>query len=152
MRGQCIRKFVKAPLSDAILCSTKINISQVVGDNFDHNAATETGHSTYHIMGSICVVTPAADVSRVIPRGKVSDEQIISVGKIETKYFGELSKKCGDKFLAVDEMRYGRIEPDLWTCAWLIKPFLPMWTGYMDLIHKRVRIIYLEIRFKNGPF
>ena len=127
-------------------CAIKTNSKmyefyQVVGDNFDHNSATETGHSTYHVMGSICVVTPATDVSRAIPRGKVSDEQILAAGKIETSYFGELSKKYGDKFLAIDEARYSRVELDLWTCAWLMKPFLPLWTGYMDLIHKRVRTL-----------
>lgn len=53
-----------------------------MADNVDHNIRTIDGHGTFHGMGIIAAVTPGTKESRIIPRLKVTTEEIKEVGKI----------------------------------------------------------------------
>ena len=47
-----------------------------IADNVDHNLRTLDGYNTFHGMGIIATVTPKTDVCKLIPRMKVTAEDI----------------------------------------------------------------------------
>ena len=90
-------------------------------------------------MASICLVTPAKKVTYTVPRGKVSQEEVLNRSKIEIQYINSLSKTNGPVFKAIKREIFTKPNVDLWGAVWLFSPVgAPMWTGYMDLIHRGV--------------
>ena len=68
---------------------------QYVADNADHNTRTIDGKNTFHGMGMIAAVTPGTKhIHKLIPRVKVTTEDIISVGHVNIKHF----KPHGENF------------------------------------------------------
>ena len=49
---------------------------QFVADNADHNAATIDGQNIFHGMGMIAVVTPGVSKPKIIPRKKVTMQDV----------------------------------------------------------------------------
>ena len=93
-------------------------------------------------------MTPAARVSRVIPRVNVTDEDIMQKSKIDIQYCKGLSKLCGQVFTNKTIIREHN-PVDIWSNVWLLKPHVPMWSGYMDLVKKGVSVYYFyELLFE----
>ena len=68
---------------------------QHIADNVDHNLRTLDGYNTFHGIGIIATVTPKTDVCKLIPRMKVTAEDIAAVGRINLAFMkpteGEIS-------------------------------------------------------------
>ena len=55
---------------------------QYSADNVDHNVCSIDGYATFHGMGIISMTTPAEKRSLVIPRVKMTSDDIVHVRRI----------------------------------------------------------------------
>ena len=83
---------------------TKDHFLQYVADNVDHDICTLDCFDTFHGMGMIAALTPAAKRHKAIPRRNVRLEEIKKVGKIQFHFYM-------DKQVHVNELlRYERLD------------------------------------------
>ena len=111
---------------------------QHIADNVDHNLRTLDGCNTFHGMGIIATVTPKTDVCKLIPRMKVTAEDIAAVGRINLAFMkpteGEISSLKYNKlsdFMTEDATANVDL---LWKTPWLLKPERPSWNGFMQMV------------------
>ena len=64
---------------------------QFVADNVDHNIGTIDGHNTFHGMGIIATITPGVKHCRTIHRVRASIEDVVSVGRINIRFYNQLT-------------------------------------------------------------
>jgi len=113
---------------------------QFVADNVDHNTRTLDGLNTFHGMGIIAGITPGTKRTQPIPRITVSTEEIKALAKIEIKYYkpqtdhmaeltyAELKNlKTLDKTFRLDLLS---------VVVWPLKYPTPMWSGFMQMVHR----------------
>ena len=60
---------------------------QFVADNVDHNICTLDGYGTFHGFGIIAAVTPSVTEDVPIPRIKVSNDDVVSAGRINVHFY-----------------------------------------------------------------
>ena len=76
-----------------------------------------------------------------IPRNNVTTPEILKVGQVETHYFKSskiCNQPCFELLNLVKSCDATRSLGDLWNCAWLLKPHMPVWNGLMQMIQKGV--------------
>lgn len=88
-------------------------------------------------MGIIAVTTPKTEIGKIIPRVKVTGEDIAAVGKINITFLkpkeGALPSLGYDKlsdFSAGDKTENAELP---WKTSWLLRPERPSWNGYMQM-------------------
>ena len=60
---------------------------QFVANNVDHNTRTLDGRNTFHGMGIIVTVTPEVKTTRIIPRIKVTVEDVKAIGRRDINFY-----------------------------------------------------------------
>ena len=106
-------------------------------DNADHDIRTLDGHGTFHGMGIIAALTPGVTPAMIIPRVKVTAEDIAAVGSINIEYF----RNEGTPQLHLQELHVpGRCDSielvdDLWKLLLPIRPNRPAWQGYAQMVY-----------------
>ena len=107
-------------------------------DNVDHNLVTLDGHNTFHGMGIIAIITPGCFSPFVIPRHKVTNDELYSVGGIEFKTL-KLNQPKDLSFQFEKLNAYNIIDNTkhlgtIWQTAWILQPNQPQWSGAMQSI------------------
>ena len=74
--------FLLALIFQALGCA----FPQHMADNVDNNLRNLDGYNTFHGMWLIAVTTPETDIAKIIPRVKVTAEDITAVGKINIAF------------------------------------------------------------------
>ena len=112
---------------------------QYVADNVAHNIATIEGNGTFHAMGIIAAITPRVKTQRrLIPKLKVTAEELATVGCINIEYFRSPQAVTPPMYHPLQDMRVkdGTSELDvLWKTSMLFHPKRPGWSGLMQMLH-----------------
>lgn len=121
---------------------------QFVFDNADHNICTLDGKSTFHAMGGIVCVSPAASVQPdvQVPRNvSVSSSDLVSLG-LRTVVPYSQPLKSGFSTVVVIDVSEDMLVPEsaataskldvLWACgSWLNVPEHTGWSGFNERIY-----------------
>lgn len=111
---------------------------QFVADNVDHNTATLDGHNSFHGMGIIASITPGVKFERIVPRNKVTKEDLIAAGRINIRCWkSDPNWKSTMKYEHLDSTATKTEISDfelLWKFSWGLKPSLPAWSGFMQMV------------------
>jgi hypothetical protein len=113
---------------------------QYSADNVDHNIRTLDGHNTFHGMGMIAAVTPQARIKSFIPRQKVSQKDIIQIGRIQIHYHSNESQGMS----SITYQKFYQLKfhdptfhlDTVWKTSVLFGKPRPLWSGYMQLVHQ----------------
>ena len=117
---------------------TQNSFMQFAADNVDHNVRTLDGLNTFHGMGMLATVTPGLQQKRAVPKIKVSEEDIISTGRIQIHFYNARPTMSHiqyrslplahaiDDTVAIDLLQYASV---------LFKPMRPSWSGVMQAAH-----------------
>ena len=122
---------------------TTEHFRQYSGDNVDHNVRGLDGKGTFHGMGIIAVVTPGElirELTRTIPTVPVARNDIVSVGKINTRHF--LSDRDSLHSLYYHTLKDPSLKDlsmdldILWKSSLLLNVTRPQWSGFAYLVQK----------------
>ena len=112
----------------------------IIGDNFDHNKITLTGHDTMHVMALMMTKTPSNPPPHRIPRDKKDIMDKNSLTRIDIKNFSKFNPstetiiyKSIPNIVADDNRDHLDI---LWKISLAYKKEKVMWQGYMTAITK----------------
>ena len=112
---------------------------QYIADNVDHNLRTIDGLSTFHGMGIMATLTPGITRATSVPRIKVTDEDILSVGQINIHHFmSAIERHCPISYKELkDHDRDHVTKVDLlWDISLSVKSPRPNLSGMMQMINK----------------
>lgn len=113
-------------------------MEQYAVDNVDHNVCSIDGNNTFHGMG-IATVTPAVQNRNLIPRHRVTSENIAAVGSVRIHYFN--SDCSALEWMAYDKLQQklqANTSPNLhlvWKASLLFGTPRPAWLGFMQMVH-----------------
>ena len=115
---------------------------QYVADNVDHNLRTLDGKGTFHGMGIIATITPAAKFNLSIPRKKIAtnaSQELARVGKIKIYFHKEersgLTALQYQQLVEIKATNHHANIDTLWKVATLFKSPKPLWSGLMQSVH-----------------
>ena len=60
---------------------------QWIADNVDHSSETLDGNNTVHMMGIMGTVTPGVCTNHTLKRRRISDNEILEIGKIDIVHY-----------------------------------------------------------------
>ena len=70
-----------------VVTVTEGQFVQYAADNVDHNIQTLDGYGTFHGMGMVAILTPGKCVTHVIPRHKVTTNEILRSRQVTIHYY-----------------------------------------------------------------
>ena len=151
-----VRKFEKnaAVASQPVIDEHTSQFMQYIADNVDHQTRTLDGHGTFHGMGSVVAITPAAKASLIIPRIEITAEDIRKVGHVEILHCNSDGKQMGTLvFEEIESTKYSDPTANLdliWKCSIMFGKERASWAGTMQLVHKgghpgRASVMFLPI-------
>lgn len=114
---------------------------QYSADNVDHNIRSIDGKNTFHGMGIIVSITPSSrSTESIIRRVNITSEDIASVGRINIHNFiPEKDRRNSMSYANLPdnntEEPYTRMDL-LWKTSLLLKVPRPLWSGFMQMVHK----------------
>ena len=129
--------------------STGIDIGRLPGqflqfsaDNVDHDTITLDGTGTFHGMGMVCTLTPAAandKATKPVPRLTTIPSDVL-------KHLSRVNLQIWNGEFNLKSMRYdgkslSNAYPSsdldlLWRFSWPSRPTRPKWSGFMQMVYK----------------
>ena len=109
----------------------------IIGDNFDHNKITLTGHDTIHVMALMMAKTPSIDAPHKIPRRNKMDLKQKPLTRIEIRNIAKINTSDRIKYHSIPDVETedNREHLDiLWKLSIYDKPKKAGWQGYMTAI------------------
>ena len=84
-----VQKYLRSAsvTSQDIALTSETKLVQFAADNVDHNLRTLDGLGTFHGMGMIATITPAQEISHVVPRKLVTPDEIIKHGRVTVSQY-----------------------------------------------------------------
>ena len=140
-----VQKYLRSAsvTSQDIAITSETKLVQFAADNVDHNLRMLDGLGTFHGMGMIATITPAQEISHVVPRKLVTPDEIIKHGRVTVSQYNypkvqqSLTYSELSTFKAITPNATQKILTDI---LWKVVPFLkwprPGWSGFMQMVHK----------------
>ena len=110
---------------------------QYSADNVDHNIRTLDGLNTFHGMGMIAAVTPEVKQRKIVPKIKVSAEDIAATGRVKIHFYNmrPTMSRIIYKSLPCEHTNSDMTELDIiHHCSLLFKSPRPSWSGVMQAV------------------
>ena len=135
------RRCAAAEQATGFAFSEEDALLQFMADNVDHDTETVEGKGTVHMMGMMACVTPAVPSKSVIKRQKISNQELVEIGKINIYpqprepsacYPKVIYTKVGPFTSSEDTMRLNTLYSVSHHFTHLR---IPSWSGQMQLLH-----------------
>ena len=118
---------------------TTDSLLHLIADNVDHNAKTLDGEDVIHMMGQMGAITPAIVTKKIIPRSKVSMDDIRTMGR--HKLIFQKDPKAVLTKIKYPNIREFSRDPQntkldlMWQISLHVSQPRPLWSGYMHSLH-----------------